>query len=396
MTERATTGSASEACERLAIAADETHPVASLTHNYYRYPARFSDRFAREAIASFTQPGDLVLDPFVGGGTTIVEALANGRRGIGTDISSLACFVTRVKTTPLSEENAEIVLCALERATSGAHEQQGLMDEAKRHLRAVPWRLARAIAHAREHFRRIDKPRPRDFAQSVLLRTAQWALDNRRVLPSVRAFHERMWSFAHEMLAANVDMRARLRAVGVTQRSLSASRLVLRRSAQTLADDKRIARFGDIQLVLTSPPYLGVHVLYHRWQVRGRKETGAPFWIAGVPDDRGGPSYTFVDRRSKSPHRYFEQVCMSFSAVARLLKPGVPLIQLVSFSRPDIHLKEYLEAIVSAGFEQCEAYSRSFGSYYWRDVPGRRWYNHLAGQTASTGREVLLIHRRKP
>ena len=48
--------------------------VAGLTHAFYKYPARFSPRFARAAIQAFTSPGDFVLDPFMGGATTIVEA----------------------------------------------------------------------------------------------------------------------------------------------------------------------------------------------------------------------------------------------------------------------------------------------------------------------------------
>ena len=48
--------------------------VKGLTHEFYRYPARFSPTFVREFIETFTKPGDWVFDPFVGGGTTLVEA----------------------------------------------------------------------------------------------------------------------------------------------------------------------------------------------------------------------------------------------------------------------------------------------------------------------------------
>src|SRR6516225_4644944 len=80
-------------------AARDPRPVSGLTHNFYRYPARFSPVFTRVAIETFTRRGDLVLDPHVGGGTTLVEALAAGRHAIGIDISPLAEFVTMVKTT---------------------------------------------------------------------------------------------------------------------------------------------------------------------------------------------------------------------------------------------------------------------------------------------------------
>ena len=51
--------------------------VSGLTHDFYRYPARFSPLFARSAIELFTEPGDTVLDPFAGSGTSLVEALAH-------------------------------------------------------------------------------------------------------------------------------------------------------------------------------------------------------------------------------------------------------------------------------------------------------------------------------
>src|ERR1700730_6692366 len=63
----------------LIAGARDNDPVRGLTHGFYKYPARFSPIFARAAIEAFTQPGDLVLDNHVGGGTTLVEALATGR-----------------------------------------------------------------------------------------------------------------------------------------------------------------------------------------------------------------------------------------------------------------------------------------------------------------------------
>src|SRR5439155_15803585 len=76
--------------------------VDEAPHNFYKYPARFSPAFAREAIKAYTVKGDTVLDPFCGGGTSLVEAISLRRRAAGFDISSLAVFVARAKTSPLS------------------------------------------------------------------------------------------------------------------------------------------------------------------------------------------------------------------------------------------------------------------------------------------------------
>ena len=91
-----------QAVDRLISAAHSQSPVSGLTHNLNKYPARFSPEFAGAAIGVFTDPGDLVADPFVGGGTALVESRASGRLSVGSDISSLATFVCRAKTSVLS------------------------------------------------------------------------------------------------------------------------------------------------------------------------------------------------------------------------------------------------------------------------------------------------------
>ena len=58
---------------------------------------------ARYYIDCFSKEGDLVLDPFVGGGTTLVACELIGRRGIGFDIDPTALATTRLRL-----ENAEI------------------------------------------------------------------------------------------------------------------------------------------------------------------------------------------------------------------------------------------------------------------------------------------------
>jgi hypothetical protein len=45
----------------------------------------------------------------MGGGTTIVEAIARGQSVVGNDLNSLATFVAKVKTTPLDSKEARAV-----------------------------------------------------------------------------------------------------------------------------------------------------------------------------------------------------------------------------------------------------------------------------------------------
>src|SRR5439155_18861926 len=54
-----------------------------------------------ELVGSNSEVGDLVLDPFVGSGTTIRAAAAKRRQSIGIDINPLASLIARVASQPL-------------------------------------------------------------------------------------------------------------------------------------------------------------------------------------------------------------------------------------------------------------------------------------------------------
>lgn len=84
--------------QRLVSALHDPSGATTLSHSFYRYPAMLSPWLAGSIIETFSSPGDLVFDPFVGGGTTAVEARARGRDSVGNDISNLAAFVTTAKT----------------------------------------------------------------------------------------------------------------------------------------------------------------------------------------------------------------------------------------------------------------------------------------------------------
>jgi len=59
-----------------------------------RYRGNWSPYIPRNLILRYTRPGDLVLDPFVGGGTTAVEAKLLGRRCIARDINPVCVEMT--------------------------------------------------------------------------------------------------------------------------------------------------------------------------------------------------------------------------------------------------------------------------------------------------------------
>lgn len=51
----------------------------------WKHPAMFSEQFARDHIKSWSNEGDVVLDPFMGSGTTAVAAILENRQWIGIE-----------------------------------------------------------------------------------------------------------------------------------------------------------------------------------------------------------------------------------------------------------------------------------------------------------------------
>lgn len=79
------------------LAISLTSSTNPFTHGLHRYPAKFIPQIPRWAIRQYSRPGEVVLDPFSGSGTTVVEAVAEGRRGFGVDLDPLACLIGGAK-----------------------------------------------------------------------------------------------------------------------------------------------------------------------------------------------------------------------------------------------------------------------------------------------------------
>jgi hypothetical protein len=77
------------------------------THYLFRYPAKFHRPIVEWALKNHGNRKEPVLDPFAGSGTLNVEALISGRPSVGLDLDPLACFIARVKTTPLNPDRLD-------------------------------------------------------------------------------------------------------------------------------------------------------------------------------------------------------------------------------------------------------------------------------------------------
>jgi hypothetical protein len=385
----------------LVDAARDASPVAGLTHNFYRYPARFSPRFVRAAIQAFSHPDDLVLDPFVGGGTTLVEALALGRHAIGVDISSLATFISGVKTTLYTDRDIQLLKRWVGRATrainihatASATGSEGDASYRRNLYGQSTWRLRKAIQQTLETAVRLRSDKVSSLARCVILRTGQWALDGRKHLPSIEEFRTSLVTNAGEMIRGALELRDTVRNGEHGNKPVIHC---INRSTVGLELDPFIRKVATPRLIVTSPPYPGIHVLYHRWQVDGRKETPAPFWIANQLDGSGEVYYSMGSRKAIGLSSYFENMRSTLKSIASLCTRHTTIVQVIAFSNPAWQLSRYLSVADEVGLREAfiPALKNIADGRLWRSVPNRKWYADQKGLTHGS-QEVVLFHNLK-
>jgi hypothetical protein len=240
------------------------HPMCS-------YLAAFPAGLAHAFIARYTRPGDVVLDPFSGRGTTALQACAEGRIGVGNDLNPLAHLLTGAKVDPPEPEALFDRLADLRVAWGAAKPRPADI------VRAVPPEVAvcfdpRTLAQL--EFLRVSLA-PADRVDRFIAATTTGVLHGRG-----RAFLSGLMPNAFSMPAAYVlryaretgyvpeprdvfdvlDLKARRLLRDPSPATRGISMLGDARDAGTRARRLLESRSlpGRVRLVVTSPPYLRV------------------------------------------------------------------------------------------------------------------------------------------
>ncbi|MFZ2053783.1 MAG: DNA methyltransferase [Candidatus Aminicenantales bacterium] len=367
--------------------------IGGLTHNYYNYPARFSPEFAKRIILEFTKENDWVFDTFMGGGTTIVEALANGRNSLGVDINPLSHFITRVKTTPLSRQDEERIMKWAEEINFDKFSRENDFIFNDPRLINLPKRIKKSLSSASASVNELPLPRQRSFARCALLSLGQWAIDCRRDMVPYVQWKYRLKNQVGAMIAGINNLIEKTRNHNISKNKITSRRILYLGSIQQAFNDENIAKLNlRPKLVLTSPPYPGVHILYHRWQVKSRRETPAPFWIANLSDGNGESHYNMGSRSLLGLKNYFIRLTEIFSILRNVLDTSSVVIQLVAFSDPDTQISHYLQSMNNAGYKEITPLSTLRSKRPIRKVPNRKWYTQSPEKQHSSY-EFLFFHK---
>ena len=281
-------------------------------HAIHPYPARFIPQIPNKAIRTWTELGEVVLDPFCGCGTTLLESVILEREAIGVDNNAVACLISRAKVADYSAKDVQI----LENFASDIDEKLALVSEPL----ALPeyhnvsyWFSDDATKNLGKLKAIINQlsEKPKHFAlaifSSIIVRVSNQASDTRYARKEKAYRKDNAIKWFKIRLA---DALKRLKEIAILPKARSVIHCVDGRNLSVIPD-------GSIKLIATSPPYINAYDYhkYHRHRLH---------WIDGnvefARDTEIGKHDVFT-RPKATPDRYFEDMQKCFAEWKRVLTP---------------------------------------------------------------------------
>ena len=277
------------------------------------YRACFKPQLPAFFIAHLTAPGASVYDPFSGRGTTALQAALMGRRPIASDINPLAAMLLAPRLAPPTLDAVRVRLAALDLARGG----EGQDD---------PDLLAFFHPHT---LRQITSLR-----DDLRERAARGALDGvdawvRMVALNRLTGHSSGFFSVYTLPPNQATSAAAQRRINAQRGQVPPPRdvaaLILRKSRALLADgpppphpparlltcpahDTPMLRDGEVDLIVTSPPFLDV--------VDYRGDNWLRLWFAGIE------AASVPIARHATPLAWEAFVRGAFASFARVVRPG--------------------------------------------------------------------------
>lgn len=300
-------------------------------HGLHPYLGKFIPQLVDVFLHRYFRPGDCVYDPFVGSGTTLVEASAYGAAGLGCDISAFNCLLARVKTAEYSVGALEMAL----RATlEESRRYQVQVDPARASEWLQRWYAPRALRELlayRMAADRLDDPL-REVAYVILSRSARSArltthfdLDFPQE-PVRSAYH----CHKHKRTCVPVGEAGKFlrRYSADSARRIRAFSSVRRAGMTTVlhADARTVELPMKPSGVITSPPYPGL-IDYH-------EQHRYAYELLGLVDrstEEIGPAAGGTGRSALA--RYQESMVDVLRSAARQMDAGSPVVIVVNDSR---------------------------------------------------------------
>jgi hypothetical protein len=299
-------------------------------HSLHPYLGKFIPQLVEVFLRRHFGPRDCVYDPFLGSGTTLVEANVFGAASVGCDISAFNCLLSRVKTASYSLGALELGLKVVLEDARRSPEVDG--SEPSEWLRE--WYSERALRELlayRSALAKLEEPMS-DVAKVILSRSARSArqtthfdLDFPRT-PQLDPY----WCHKHRRTCRPVDEALKFlrRYTLDTIRRLREFSLI-RTGAEVVAlhgDSREV----DLPLratgIITSPPYPGL-IDYH-------EQHRYAYELLDLDDRRDDEIGAASQGQSQAAVRaYVENMIAAFENARRQLPSGAPVVIVVNDSK---------------------------------------------------------------
>jgi hypothetical protein len=300
-------------------------------HALHPYLGKFIPQLVEVFLARYFRAGGRVYDPFVGSGTTLVEANVQGVHAVGCDICAFNCLLARVKTARHSSAALELELRAtLELARQGVGEVD--LRRTSRWLRTwfAPTALrelvsyARAAESLRAEVREVACVTVSRAARSARL-TTHFDLD----VP-VTPIREPYWCHKHKRMCRPVQEAAKFLRRYTADTAKRIREFALCRTdaeVHVIHGDARVIELpGPVDGIVTSPPYPGL-IDYHEQHRYSYELLG----LADLRQTEVGAAAAGVTRRALDA--YSLGIVESFRNARRFLEAGAPVVIVVNDSR---------------------------------------------------------------
>jgi hypothetical protein len=298
-------------------------------HRLHPYLGKFVPQLVETFLRRHFRPGQRILDPFAGSGTTLVECTTYGAHSVGVDVSAFNVLLSRVKTARYDTATVAGELSGILRSAQSGDGVPGV--PAGDYLRA--WYHPDALADLLRYRGALSlRPDHDDLGRVVLSRAARSArltthfeLDFPRQ-PQTEPYHCRKHS---RMCAPTHDAGKFLRRYTLDTIRRVGEYAALRADvrADVIHGDARSVDYGvGLDGLITSPPYPG-RIDYHEQHryafellgldERRAEEIGAPW---------RGTSRAAIDA-------YVDDMTAVFQNARRYLAPAATVVLVVDDSR---------------------------------------------------------------
>ncbi len=314
-------------------ASADDDPDRAHVHGFHTYPARMHPQTAGRLVRAATERGALVLDPFCGSGTVLVEAMIAGRRATGTDLNPLAERLARLKTALWRTGDRDAMVGGSRAVAAFADERRTRRAGATR--RYPPEDVALFDPHVlleldsiRAAIKDLDVPAPVRDALALVLSAILVKLSRRASDTSAGAAPRRLAAGypARLFIRKTEELASRLAAF----ENLVPSEVPPARVA--LDDAARLRTIGasTVDAIVTSPPYVATYdyLEHHALRMRWLDLDTRPFASGEIGSRR---RYAPLDAAG-ARDAWSRELGAALHAMSRVCRKGAPIALVLADS----------------------------------------------------------------